>query len=482
MRPLLALAPIFAFGLPACGPSVANEDVFPRNCGEDGPVDLFEPGEALVLSAQVVGDYVVMELRDEDFDEVIAVERCGAAAHTLTRRPAGEAPWLDVVGEQVLACDEATGRIDRLDPAGEAPPLPLFDATSGCNVYSVAGGLAARNLAAGTIEFVVDPAAPEPAPEIIVEDASHLEDEHTCDEPVGCRYWSMANELASLGEVLLVPRKGGGLVTVDPRTGATTTITDQPTVATYALEQGRFAMWAVDFHETFLFDSATGISVKVGTWHGWVIPLGEWIFDSPLIPYSSGVHVSALHLPSGRSHTITTDVVLETIDEKAAWTGWEGEHALSSESLIVQIPDDMVDPESPRRSHVYWPATGEIEPVDLSGVARVRGDRVVTEVGIFTFVDAVQFLPREGPGPRTLLEDRPRVVGVTAGGRLIYADGASLGTLRVVDPHGVTHEVDRDVSRPISRRPAAGVLHDDAELVYLAEADGRPIVRRTVLP
>lgn len=476
---------VCAFAIGGCGPDVTTDDVFPRNCGADGPVDLFDPGNADVRTAEIVGDHVVVVLADGMWTEVVAVERCGGAPRMLIRTESDDLPVLGPFGDELLACDRTSGTIDRLDLRGEAPPERLFDATD-CCVYPVADGLAARNTVADTIEFVADPGARAPTRATIVTGANEPDSPATptwLDHFVDCgRQWDDIEPVA-LGDVLLVPLRGG-LVTVDPRSGERDVIVEEELHSLRPVDEERYALWSVDGTETFLFDRTDLSSTQVGTWAGWVDPLGEWIVDIPGWPYPDGVQTVAMHLPDGATYVVTTDVIPDPFDERGFWNTWWASSPLSPESLIVDVPVEHFGSDVPKQSHVFWPATGALEPVDLPPPN--YSARVETDAGIFAFDDdAIRFLPPEGPPMRTLLDTRPVHAAATADAQLVYVDaddGQTSGILRVLVPDGDTYEIDRDVIRPV-RAPADWVHHhDDADVVYLANVDGHTIVRRTVLP
>jgi hypothetical protein len=76
-----------ALATSACGPTPDDDDVYPRNCGEIGPVELLDTmwdTEAAIA----IGEHVVIWSPTADYSriDVVAVPRCGGEPVTLRRR------------------------------------------------------------------------------------------------------------------------------------------------------------------------------------------------------------------------------------------------------------------------------------------------------------------------------------------------------------------------------------------------------------
>ncbi|MBL4689661.1 MAG: hypothetical protein JKY37_34050, partial [Nannocystaceae bacterium] len=125
-----------------CGPQgVDLDDVYPRNCGVDGPVDLltFDVGGAMPVVIERAGDHYLVGLSESgEGPQWLAVDRCGETPVPIAVDDTGVE--VGVGGRWILTCEVATGAISVVDPDGLRPAAPLFPAASDCRVVVVGGG------------------------------------------------------------------------------------------------------------------------------------------------------------------------------------------------------------------------------------------------------------------------------------------------------------------------------------------------------
>lgn len=478
----------------ACGPRIDDDDVYPRNCGEVGPVDLSDvPG--LLAGARPVGEHVLLWLgtADDTGGDIVAVPRCGGDAVQLARVSLDDLdPGIGTAGGHIVRCDPDTGAVDWLDPDGEAPPHRLFDAAWGCRLHAVAGGLAALDPRDDTVLWHPEPADPTTTASMIAEGArlgdldSMLPCSVVLDEcPLGLSSVEPLFGPEAAGDVLLVPTPERGLVEVDVRTGSISEPLIEDVEQIAVLDDPRYVRWVDrEGRDEHLLDRRTGISTLID--HGfdsigssvsaddrWAVSAvhGPPISPPPAEPWTV---LRAYHLASGRLHEI------EGRD------GWRTVGFLGSDRIVVEI--DPIGPEEPQR-YVVWPTSGERVPVDVPGDAVAFGDDLLLfEPLPDDDVSVVRRLSARDLSVETIADAVPRDAIQTRDARLTYIERShdeAPGPLRTRRPDGRWFEIDRDVVEILWPRSYVSPYRDafdTREIVYLALVDGRRVVRRTVLP
>ncbi len=469
----------------ACGPSAEDlDDVYPRNCGVEGPVDLFEGSLGSYADVRRAGDhYVVMRMPDAVTLEHWAVDRCGEERVLLHEGPDDSSLWLGVGGEHVLSCEEATGAMAYIDPTGAEPPRPLFPAgVEGCRVVPLGKGLAAQERQGGTVWFHPDPADPEQEAVVVTREAQVGKPEWTScwGLELDCESWHpLGLSLRAAGEELLVALESEELLAFSSTSLASRILDPGPVQALDVLPGGRRIVVDRHLERTHVVDRLTGDSFEFCCWSDWepIRLFGAWVvqgsFGSPLIPEPpQWVNFEAYHLPTGQR------TVIEGRER------WSVLAPLTDDTALVSIgPHDSNEAER----YVVWLATGERQPVDLPGeeMWAAPGRNGVFTTGVDDEAQVLRYLAGPGQEPRILLED-VHIRLATTEGRIVFeraGEPGEPGPLSVMLPDERVIVLEEHALGAFSpsywgeRWP----LDRDEVLYGVQDGDGW-VLRRTVLP
>lgn len=465
-----------------CGPDVDASDVYPRNCGQEGPVDLIElePGSTPDFGVHHEDDHYLVGVSTEAQEaNAWVVDRCGRSRVRIQSGPATEVPRLGFGGGFLLSCDSKGGRMEVIDPTGVEPPRPLPHPVHGCRVVPLSGGLAAQQKGTGKVWFHPDPADPDAVPILVAERAAVIDEVwHSCSPRFDCAPPLAGSVIRVAGDELLVVLDDGPLVAFSGGS-QTTRIVDAGPVRNFdVLDEGRLLVVDRDLGPTFIVERTTAERFEFCCYDD-VIPIskfGPWLvkgsLGSPVLPEPPQWTVfRSHHLPSG---------VSRTIEGRRPWRPVAG---VTAEAILVDIRSD----DGEKERHVLWPATGEHRPIPL------LGDEVWTDPegeGVWSVetTESAQNLYRwRGPGePVELLLEDILLAFPTQEGRIVYRQSRDWNVpapLRIVLPDGEQVEIETDVLAVLN----PGTVLDPwplerDEIVYLVEDGGRLVVRRTVLP
>lgn len=485
----LALAASVAW-VAACGPSVEDlDDVYPRNCGVEGPVELFDfPMTTLGGDARRAGDhYLVEHLHASEMRADWVVDRCGETRALLYEGPWDASPAIGVGGEHVLSCDEATGAMAFIDPTGAAPPRPLFPAVEGCRVVPLGKGLAAQEKGGRTVWFHPNPADAEQEAIAVTDEARVADpDWASCHAlEFDCRsFHPLGIDIRAAGEDLLVVLETGELLAFSSTSLAPRTLDPGPVFAMDVLSGDRHVVVSRELGPTLVVDRRSGDALEFCCWNDWepIRLFGEWVvqgsFGSPVLPEPDAwTNFEALHMRSGQ-HTV--------VEGREDW------HIIERITADTVLADIGPSESSEARRYVVSLSTGERQPVDL------LGDRIWSSLGrdgVYALAatdetgltDVLRHLAGPGQTPRVLLED-VQVAFATNDGRIVFErvseDGTSVG-LSVMLPDERIVELETGPSGAIA--PSFWGEHwplDRDEVVYSMPSDDDDgwMLRRTVLP
>lgn len=406
--------------LPACGPSVEDRgDVYPRNCGLEGPVELLAiTTPAYGGEVRRAGEHYLLEHWPGPMTrEHWALERCGEAPVLLGSGPYEATPHLGTAGEHILSCDDATGAMAYVDPSGVEPPRPLFPAVEGCRVVPLGKGLAAQERGGGTVWFHPDPSDPEQEVQVVTRDAQPTDIRWVdCSSlQLDCESWHpFGIDIRAAGDELLVVLESEELLAFSSTSLESRILDPGPVFALDVLPGERQIVVDRELQSpTLIVDRLTGSTVEFCCWSDWepIQLFGDWLvqgsFHAPYGPEPAAwTNFEAYHMPSG------TRTVVEGRER------WSVIARLTSDTILVDIsPHDSSDYER----HVVWLATGERQPVDIPG-----DDAWTTpgRDGVYVMQsdgdgNDLRYLGGPGEAPRLLLEDA-RIAFATKDGRIVF--------------------------------------------------------------
>lgn len=466
-----------------CGPDVVDtSNVYPRNCGEEGPVDLLELDPVPYLQVERAGEHYLIEILNEDEEvEYWAAPRCGPSPVLLDAGPSQTTTRIAAGGDYLLTCDEDTGVMQVVDPEGVKPRRPLPQPVHGCRVVPLAGGLAAQEKDTGTVWFHPDPMDPEAVPILVTDDAVVPDASWTeCFPRFDCEpVFPMYTAIRRAGDELLVVLDAGGLIAFSGSSGSTRMLDHEPVSALDVLGDGRLLVVDRDFGPTFIVERETGDRFEFCCADSFspIGLLGDWLVRgsggvAPVLPEPESWTVfRSHHLPSG---------VLRKVQGRDAWDPLT---RVSKDTLLVDIGPAGGEHER----HVVWPATDERQPVDLPGerLWSYPGRDGAYALEATETGDILRYLPGPGQSAKVLTEDA-QVAFATRQGRIVYqpaGEPTDTRPLSVLLPDHERVEIASDALAAVevsfwgSHWPV-----DRDEVVYVAEDEGRMVVRRTVLP
>jgi hypothetical protein len=464
--------------LGACGPDAVDDaDVYPRNCGVEGPVDLFAGDDPLLLWMQPAGDrYLVERWIGPTVRELWAVDRCGEAR---LLRIGDSAPNMGVAGPHVLQCDKATGAMAYIDPTGVEPPRPVFESVEACRVVPVGRGLAAQS-EDGTVWFDPDPADPDAEAIVVTEAAGATNPSWFSCPPMrfDCEIFFSIVGLRAVGDDLLVPLEDGSLVAFSTRSLSSRILDEGPVQQMRVLADERSLVVKRHLGPTRVVDVGNDSAVEFCC-HSDLTPirlLGEWLVTGSFLPPTSSSsewpNLRALHLPSGQRFVH---------EGRETWNPFA---RLDADTILVDIRPEGAGAETTRT--IVWPATGERQPIDLPGLTWFFPGK--DGVYIRNSEDgshSVRHLAGPDEESRLLLEDA-RVVFVTRDERIVFQrtpPGSDLDELWVMPTDEPPILLDDHVFYVFSRTSSSDAfLTDTDEVVYTVQHDDRAILRRTALP
>ena len=237
-------------------PAEDTDDVYPRNCGVEGPVDLFEyPADTLVPDTpQKVGDhYLVGFFPDEDTLELVAVDRCGTMQVPVPQIHDGTS--VHAVGRWLLECDPADPRVWAHDVEGVSPPRVLFDSAVGCRVLAVGDGVAAQEAESGRVWFHPDPSDPQRDP-VLVTDVAKPGNDDVCIGELDCDLptWLLGLDIQAAGDELFFVEEDGKLSSFSAKSENTKVLYEGTVRRTYLLPGKRYLAVSPAEGETFVLD------------------------------------------------------------------------------------------------------------------------------------------------------------------------------------------------------------------------------------
>lgn len=464
-----------------CGPAEGSADVYPRNCGVEGPVDLFEASEGDYLDVHRAGDhYLLVHAAPDGAAETWAIDRCGESRTLLQAATLDPSPSLGVAADWILSCDEDTGAVAVLDPTGREGPRVLFPSIEkSCRVVPFAGGLAAQARGSGLVWFNPDPADPNAESLPLTEAAEIFDPDWTsCSIDFACESGlPSGRDLRTAGDELLVVTRDGELIGFDPTSLEPHVIDAGPVEGVDVLQDGRRIV--VDRHlgPTLVIDRETGSSFEFccQTDIEPIVQLGDWLvhgsWGPPRIPApAEWQNFSSRHLQTGES------------TEVSGRDDWGPFARLTAETILADIRPEGGE----YQRHVVWPATGDRRPVDIPGeIVWTLPDR--DGVWIWDGLQGHVLRVLDGPdtAPRELLVETD-ILFPTRAGRIVvqpWRDDGVGGPVQVMMPDETIIDLDEDSVggfRVFDWGSTWPVDRD--EVVYVARRAGRSIVRRTVLP
>lgn len=470
----------------ACGPTTRDDDdTYPRNCGVEGPVDLFELELGFNVELQRAGDhYLLRQFLDPTTIQDWAIERCGEAPVLMYEGTAELAPNIGAAGEHVLSCDPMTGEVLWLDPRDVEPPHSVFPAVEECRLVPLGTGLAAQQRGGSTVWFHPDPADPSAQP-IVVTETARVADPgwiHCYELDLECKsHHPFGVDIRAAGDDLLVVLQDERLLAWSATSQSSRTLDPGPLFAMDVLPGDDRVVVSRELGPTYVVDRTTGAAIEFGRNSGYepIQRLGDWLvqgsFTFPFAPAPDDwTNFSAYHLGTGATTTVR------------GTERWSPLARLTADTMLADI-GDVYDDEDQQR-YVVWLQTGERQPVDFPGerLWTVPGqDGVYAVVGDPQDGEMVHFLPGPDRAPEVLIEG-VKVVFATVDGRIVSQPAREPGEpapLSVMRPDGSTVQLADDVLG------AFGVYFyserwpvDRDEVVYGASEDDRWVLRRTVLP
>jgi len=471
-----------------CGPELGDADVFPNNCGAEGPVDLMELSAGVhYLDVQRAGDhYLVGYSWDGESIETYAVDRCGRDRVLVHELREGTTTRVTAGGEHALSCDEDTGQISYVDASGVEPPRSLFpDHVEGCRVVPFGRGLAAQQKEGGTVWFHPDPADPSVEP-IVVTDSARLANPSWlgCYFRFDCDSWHPHGvDITAAGDELLVVLDSDELLAFSTTTHADRIVDEGPVQAMDVLTGAEHVVVRRKLGPNLVIERETGTTVEFCCYDD-IEPIhrfGDWLvkgsLDSPILPKPPAwTTFKALHLPSG------------TLTEVSGNEAWHVVAPLTADTIVARIgpPWDVEG----RAHYVVHLATGERRRVDLPGELAWAVPGVD---GVFTVQDdlnprGLHYLAGPDQSPRALLGD-VTIDFPTTRGRIVFHEGVREEyeppkPLSVMLPDERIVQLDARVTWTMAPPPwDRRWVSDTDEVVYVAQDDeGHWMLRRTVLP
>lgn len=469
-----------------CGPDIVDlSNVYPRNCGVQGPVDLLEIDPVPWLSVHPAGEHYLIELTSEDGDVAWwMVDRCAQSRVQLDPGSLSPTVSIGAGGDYILACDEGTGAMHVIDPTGVRPHRLLFEAVAGCRVVPLDGGLAVQEKDDGSVWFHPDPSDPSVEP-IIVTDRARLSDANWdyCFDGFDCEpRHPFGIDIRAAGDELLVVLDDAQLLGFSARTGETRIIDPGPVRALDVLGEGESLVIDHKLGPTFVVDRRTGSRFEFCCYSDLnrISRFDEWVVrgngGNPTIPASSSwTNFRARHLPSGRSYEIEGD------------EAWHPLGRIDPESFLVDIRPDF-PPYSglEYERYVVWPATQERDEIEMPGdvVWSIPGRDGVYALDRSEAASALRFLAEPGRDPTILAEDVD-VAFATRHGRIVFTDRrvepGQTSRLGVLLPDHRQVELEAAALDVIEALDWQWPVERD-EVVYTVPERDRIIIRRTVLP
>ena len=466
-------------------PAEDTDDVYPRNCGVEGPVDLMDlPGRVVPTVTPLLSreHYLVQYETDEATMELWGAQRCGE--HAVRIEPVGDPEAIGVVGDAIVECDRSDPRVYFHDPAGIDLPRLLFDHADGCHIVAAGRGLAVRSLE-GEVWFHPDPSDPKLDPILVTKSAlSFAPDDYAHCSPgwFSCSADHFTRlDFEAAGDQLLVVLGDKRLLAFSPDTLETYFVSDEPIAAKEILEDARFVVTVPKqggtYVQNLLEDERLDFCCISATER--IRVLGDWMvrgsFGPPSypVPDEPWTTLRWLDLDSG---------------ERAEFPGMEDWTPLARSSettLLVDIGPFLSD--EPTR-FLFWPASGWRQPIDFPGEwvwASGTGDGAFA-YGAFDGGVRLSFLPGPDDAPRTVLENVASFIP-TRSDRVLY--NAPHGPwesapLRVIMPDGSDVEIEPDVTMFTGFRAGRAFwpIDTDETIYVVPHADGTYGLRRTVLP
>ncbi len=482
---------ITALLLAACGPEAPNlDDTYPRNCGIEGPVELFASDTVpLFVDVRRAGEHYLVSVSEDAWTstspslESWAVDRCGEARTLLHRGSYEDSRAFGVGGDHLLTCDQTTGAMSWIDPTGQQPSHPLFPAVEECRVVPMGKGLAAQQKGGGTVWFHPDPADPEQRA-LVVTEAARVAD----PDRIWCYDWKFdcdsahpsGIDIRTAGEELLVVLESEELLAFSSTSLSSRIVDSGPVSAIDVLPGGDRIVVRHERGPTNIVERTTGASFEFCCYSdvNRIKQLGDWLVQgrhgSPLIPEpDQWTNFVAHHLRTGMRTTI------EGRDD------WHPVARLNADAVLVDIRPYRSYPEQHRT--VFWPATGEQQPVDFPGTEAwsVPGRDGVFAIESTGDAETLRLLPGPGQPARKLLED-VHIAFATEDGRIVFEHAREPGE---PTPLSVMLPDERVVVLDEGALGGYGVYFYSErwplardEVLYLIEDDGRAVLRRTVLP
>lgn len=465
-----------------CSPAPdSTDDVYPRNCGVEGPVDLFVyPGEVLnPATPEKAGEhYLVGYYLDETTVEWWAVDRCGATKTPVA--PVHDGAGVGVAGASILECDPSDSTVWAHDPAGLAPPHVVFDSAASCRVVAVGDGLAAQEPGSGKVWFHPEPLSDGGQPILVTDRALPADPDDACLKPLQCELPDHSDGIRAEDGELIVFRDDASLLSFSAETQESDVLHDGPVREAKFLGDHRYLAVEPMGTDTFVIDRSDRSVIDFCCLGGFepMLVLGEWLVRGshgpPIIPEpETWRNFAALHLSS--------DERMEVIGTE----DWSPEARLTENTLVIDIGPYWSQPQI---RTIYWPDSDWRQRVELPGDtlwSSSIGD------GVFSYDrkeenPGLYFLPSPDEPVRKLLTDE-EITFVTKSDRIVYSPPHEYGDpvpLRVLTPDG----------RTVDLAPAAtGVFSDGTswfewpldtdEVLYLVRNEhGTTTLRRTVLP
>lgn len=492
LRPVRLVAPA-AFLLLACGPSVEDRgDVYPRNCGVEGPVELFA-SDSLTYGGDVrrAGEHYLLERWTDRGPgpwyepmtrEHWALDRCGEAQVLLHSGPI-DGLRLGSAGEHVLSCDDATGAMAYVDPTGVEPPRPLFPAVEGCRVVPVGQGLAAQERGGGTVWFHPDPSDAAQEVQVVTSEAMPARaDWVECwDQELDCESWHpFGLDIRAAGDDLLVALESEELLAFSSTSLDSRILDPEPVFAIDVLSDERHVVARRDLGPTLIIDRHDGDAFEFCCWSD-LFPIelfGDWLVQgsigSPVFPEPPAwTNFEARHMPSGGV------TVVEGRDS------WNPMARITSDTMLVGIRPAGT---SEYERYVVSLTTGERHHVDLpDGDAwSVPGrDGVYVLEWLESGSNTLHHLAGPEEEPRVLLVD-VHVLFATEHGRIVFMPAHEPGApapLSVMLPEGRTVVLEEAALGAVSSPPYVEPwpLARDEVVYSVQDGDGWAL-KRTVLP
>ena len=436
------------------------------------------------MRAVGLGERILAHVEDDDSYATWSIDRCGADAIRLSTSDPneGDAHYAVAAGTAVR-CDIAKQTVDWIDLDGDRPPHRIFDSAKQCLLWDVGGGLVAYDEVQSELEFHPSPSDPDveatvlmmgvelsgsPFPGVLVSPWIEL------DQFEPNRAWPRV-----VGERLVLNDPAGRFVELDPVTGETRIIYDRVAEDIRVLDDGERVLWhswcTVDeptsaCSGTQIWDTASGTSTRKAPFMLISDVAEPWI-SLDIAAFQHGkpaVQLRAYNLDDGEPHDFATELVAPPMREGdlVGFRPWELIGSPSPEVMLVAVPLDPFQWEEDPVMHLYWPATGALQAVDLPYTHPLE-----TDAGYYTLTDGLRLLPIGSEQVIVMTEERSAQV--------VMADGRAAqtvdGELRLFSPGGSAAVLDEDVS-DLYQPPR--LVRDLEDLFYVADG----MVRRVPLP